>query len=46
MVTVYEGTPAASEGRFAIVVARFNRSITERMLNGAVADAHGAWHCR
>ncbi len=43
MVTVYEGTPAAGEGRFAIVVARFNRSITERMLNGAVATlmAHG-----
>ncbi len=43
MITVYEGTPAACEGRFAIVVARFNRSITERMLNGAVATlmAHG-----
>ena len=36
MITVYEGTPAASDGRFAIVAARFNRSITERMLDGAV----------
>jgi len=36
MITVYEGTPAAGEGRFAIVVSRFNRSITGRMLDGAV----------
>ncbi len=36
MITVYEGTPAAAEGRFAIVVARFNQSITARMLEGAV----------
>jgi 6,7-dimethyl-8-ribityllumazine synthase len=36
MITVYEGTAAASEGRFAIVVARFNQSITTRMLQGAV----------
>jgi 6,7-dimethyl-8-ribityllumazine synthase len=43
MITVYEGTPAASDGRFAIVVSRFNRSITERMLDGAVQTlvAHG-----
>ena len=36
MITVYEGTPAASDGRFAIVVSRFNQSITGRMLSGAV----------
>ena len=43
MITVYEGTPAASDGRFAIVVARFNQSITGRMLDGAVETltAHG-----
>jgi 6,7-dimethyl-8-ribityllumazine synthase len=43
MITVYEGTPAASEGRFAIVAARFNQSITARMLEGAVETlvAHG-----
>jgi len=36
MITVYEGKPVASEGRFAIIVARFNQSITARMLDGAV----------
>jgi 6,7-dimethyl-8-ribityllumazine synthase len=36
MITVYEGTPGDSDGRFAIVVARFNQSITARMLDGAV----------
>ena len=36
MITVYEGAAAAGDGRFAIVVARFNQSITERMLDGAV----------
>ncbi len=43
MITVYEGTPAASDGRFAIVVARYNQSITARMLEGAVETlrAHG-----
>ena len=43
MITVYECTPAASDGRFAIVVARFNQSITGRMLDGAVQTltAHG-----
>ncbi len=43
MITVYEGTPAASDGRFAIVVSRFNQSITARMLDGAVQTlvAHG-----
>ena len=43
MITVYEGTATASDGRFAIVVARFNQSITARMLDGAVQTlvAHG-----
>lgn len=43
MVNVYEGKAAASDGRFAIVVARFNETITSRMLDGAVQTlvAHG-----
>jgi len=42
-MTVYEGTPVASDGRFAVVVSRFNPSITGRMLDGAVQTlvAHG-----
>ncbi len=36
MVNVYEGNTTASDGRFAIVVARFNESITSRLLDGAV----------
>ena len=35
-MNVYAGRPEGGEGRFAIVVSRFNRSITERMLDGAV----------
>lgn len=35
-VNVYEGKPVASEGRFAVVVARFNESITTRLMEGAV----------
>lgn len=34
-MNVYQGKAAAAEGRFAIVVARFNESITGRMLDGA-----------
>jgi 6,7-dimethyl-8-ribityllumazine synthase len=43
MVNVYQGNPAAGEGRFAIVAARFNESITSRLLDGAVRTlvAHG-----
>jgi len=43
MVNVYEGNVTACEGRFAIVVSRFNRSITSRLLDGAVSTltAHG-----
>lgn len=36
MPNVYQGTASALEGRFAIVVARFNESITSRLLEGAV----------
>ncbi|MCE5267731.1 MAG: 6,7-dimethyl-8-ribityllumazine synthase [Planctomycetaceae bacterium] len=35
MPVVYQGTTAA-EGRFAVVVSRFNESITTRLLDGAV----------
>jgi 6,7-dimethyl-8-ribityllumazine synthase len=40
---VYEGQTAAAAGRFAIVVARFNPSITAGLLRGAVETlrAHG-----
>jgi 6,7-dimethyl-8-ribityllumazine synthase len=43
MPTVFQGTVAAVEGRFAIVVSRFNESITSRLLDGAVQTlvAHG-----
>lgn len=43
MANIYQGTAAAVEGRFAIVVARFNESITSRLLEGAVQTlvAHG-----
>ncbi len=36
MASVYQGTVAAVEGRFVVVVARFNESITSRLLEGAV----------
>jgi len=43
MPNQYQGNVAASDGRFAIVVSRFNSSITIRLLDGAVATllAHG-----
>ena len=43
MINLYEAEVAAAEGRFAIVVARFNESITSRLLDGAVQTltAHG-----
>jgi 6,7-dimethyl-8-ribityllumazine synthase len=34
--TIYEGKTGHVEGRFAIIVARFNESITSRLLAGAV----------
>ena len=43
MVKVYKGNITAAEGRFAIVVSRFNESITSRLLDGAVQTllSHG-----
>jgi 6,7-dimethyl-8-ribityllumazine synthase len=43
MPNVYQGTVTAAEGRFAVVVSRFNESITSRLLDGAVQTltAHG-----
>jgi len=35
-VNVYEANSEAAEGRFAIVVSKFNDSITSRLLDGAV----------
>lgn len=36
MPTIYQGTIGGSAGRFAVVVSRYNPSITERLLDGAV----------
>ena len=36
MSNIYEGKAAACDGRVAIIVARFNQTITQRMLDGAV----------
>jgi len=36
MPNIHQGTVAAAEGRFAVVVSRFNESITSRLLDGAV----------
>ncbi len=36
MVNTYQGIVASAGGRFAIVVARFNESITSRLLDGAL----------
>jgi 6,7-dimethyl-8-ribityllumazine synthase len=36
MANVYEGQPVAGEGRIAVVVARFNDTITGRLLQGAL----------
>ncbi|MDA1112738.1 MAG: 6,7-dimethyl-8-ribityllumazine synthase [Planctomycetota bacterium] len=36
MATFLEGNPADSNGRFAIVVARFNTDITESLLDGCL----------
>ncbi len=36
MPNVNKGNVAAAEGRFAVVVSRFNESITTRLLDGAV----------
>jgi 6,7-dimethyl-8-ribityllumazine synthase len=36
MPTVYEGTSASPPGRFAIVAARFNRVVVEKLVEGAL----------
>ena len=36
-MNVYEGTRAAPTGRFAIVVSRFNETVTFRLVDGATA---------
>ncbi len=36
MPNVFQGAVAPQKGRFAIVVSRFNESITQRLLDGAV----------
>jgi 6,7-dimethyl-8-ribityllumazine synthase len=36
MVKVFQGTATFTSGRFAIVVSRFNETITARLLDGAV----------
>jgi 6,7-dimethyl-8-ribityllumazine synthase len=43
MPKVFQGTAASANGRFAIVVSRFNESITSRLLEGAISTlaAHG-----
>jgi len=43
MPNIFQGNATASEGRFAIVVSRFNESITTNLLNGAVETlkSHG-----
>jgi 6,7-dimethyl-8-ribityllumazine synthase len=34
-MNVYRGNPSSAKGRFAVVVSRFNETITARLLNGA-----------
>jgi 6,7-dimethyl-8-ribityllumazine synthase len=43
MPSIYQGEVAASQGRFAIVVSRFNQSVTSRLLDGALKTltSHG-----
>ena len=43
MVNIYQGNLSAGGGRFAVIVARFNESITRGLLDGAVQTllAHG-----
>jgi 6,7-dimethyl-8-ribityllumazine synthase len=43
MANIFRGNATTTQGRFAIVVSRFNESITSRLLEGAVQTlvAHG-----
>ena len=36
MPNIFQGTAEASPGRFALVVARYNESVTSRLLDGAL----------
>ncbi|MBN1396249.1 MAG: 6,7-dimethyl-8-ribityllumazine synthase [Pirellulales bacterium] len=36
MPNVFQGKPTETDGRFAVVVSRFNESVTSRLLDGAV----------
>lgn len=42
MPHTYLGQPTAARGRFAVVVARYNESITRRLHDGAVETLRGA----
>src|SRR5687768_15217903 len=42
MPTVYQGSATVSPGRFAIVVSRYNESITSRLLEAALATLRGS----
>jgi 6,7-dimethyl-8-ribityllumazine synthase len=46
MLHVFEGSPTTPSGRLAIVVARYNETITSRLLAGALETlaAHGVAH--
>lgn len=43
MVQIYQGAATAAAGRYAVIVSRFNDTITSRLLDGAVATltSHG-----
>ena len=40
-MNIYRGNPSSAKGRFAIVVSRFNESITARLLDGATKTLIG-----
>lgn len=40
MPRVFQGDKSAASGRFAVVVSRYNESITSRLLSGALATLH------
>ena len=44
MSRVFDGRSEPAEGRFAIVVARYNESITAKLLEGS-GQAHGSINC-
>lgn len=42
MGVVFEGRPEGAPGRYAVVVSRYNRSVTQRLLDGALATLREA----